>query len=1479
MTFHEIEPIGEEFKKPNSTALALLSICDNAVALFSDSGLLFANERANALFGIDPSDKSPQTLTDLLSNFVKTNNPDQRSDDELAAQAGKAAAAGEPFETERTLADGRYIHIRCTPLPGQQFALILEDVTEKRLGALARKILDDLPSPAYALNADDQLIYSNNAFDSVVRGETGVYTAAEKLDELRATARIDHDDAQADAIDAYCLDPQDDSTTSVKIRERVTALGTGEHLTVGHFVHDLPDVDHQKRLSAVLSNIDYGVMFMDQDLNLKLINNKCLDYWQISPADAGRFQTYRSMLEHVRDLGLIGTNAEEEEWEAFVTRRENTAKSSDEIAQELSLPDGRTLLFSTVPVGSDRMLTYFDVTKYKQQQSELEAALERAHLADSTLNQIGNAVSITNAAHEYVFINEAYRRLYDVADTDIIGRRDDEFQPGNRSERLNDINSSILGTGEAVDFVETVLRKEGEAVISQTHKRRVETPLGEQFVVTVLNDVTELKQKEFALSQAVAKAELAQEVLEHLNTPVIVRDDTHRCVTLNRAYLDFFGVPAEQAIDKRTNETLPTELAEKVMADDAKLMATGNTENRDASNSELRDITFNGPDGTPRSTESQKTLVRLSDGKPYIITTIHDVTHLKEQQTQLEDALRTAELSKRVLDRVGTPITVKDRDLRYVMVNDAFAQMVGQPAQEILHKSTAEILHADLSQELDTVGSKVLATHQAEDFDTTYIRRDGTSLNLLNKNTYLNAMGDEYVVGILTDVTKLREQEVRLKNALQKAELSEAVLDQLHNPVVVKNSDLKYVMANKAYCELHQQSREEILDKSAADLFPGDLVQELEKRDRYILKYGETDTIDEVIPLSDGRSLASITFKSLAQTKTGDDFIVTVFNDVSQMKEKEQALTEALKVTELSKLVLDRVPMPVTVKDSNLRYAIVNKAFANMFSLNQDNILGLTARDCLEDEAAELLEKMDRQVLQTGELVRTEERLTTDDELSATNYISSKSLARTDSGDHYVIGVITDVSDLKRREKELLAARQAVEEQNQILQETKSQAEYDSLHDALTGLPNRRYLDQRLTEWRNGTREKELALLQIDLDRFKAINDTLGHAAGDFILQHVAKVLQDNCRQDDFVARIGGDEFIVLRESSVAREELEYLADQVITELNKPVPYENDLCRFGASIGIDVGIASMSEDLSQQSADPSRLMMNADIALYRAKQEGRGRFTFFSKDLQKEIERSKRISDDILDGLDRGEFFPVYQPQFDAKSLELVGVEALARWNHPVLGVLAPPSFLDAAKDLGAADQIDHAILEKALADMAIWHDRNAPPLRVAVNVSAQRMSNPFLINLLKKLDLPRERLAFEVHESTMLDHANEELKTQIREIADLGIDIEIDNFGTGQSSFLGMWSASPKRIKIDRALVKPVATSHEHKRLLQAVVDMGKSINLEVVSEGVETIQHIKILRDMGIDVLQGYALAKPMTSDELIEFSFVNQQFALRG
>jgi diguanylate cyclase (GGDEF)-like protein len=470
-------------------------------------------------------------------------------------------------------------------------------------------------------------------------------------------------------------------------------------------------------------------------------------------------------------------------------------------------------------------------------------------------------------------------------------------------------------------------------------------------------------------------------------------------------------------------------------------------------------------------------------------------------------------------------------------------------------------------------------------------------------------------------------------------------------------------------------------------------------------------------------------------------------------------------------------------------------------------------------------------------------------------------LHETKDGERKVVGIAYDVTEDGLLTAQIEAAKDEAVAKNVELELAKSRIEHNSLHDPLTALANRRKLDLVLEQLSVRVRSEppEFAILHIDLDRFKYINDTLGHAAGDAMLVHVSKVLSKNSRGSDIVARIGGDEFVIVCPDACDAAAMAQLATTIIEEMRQPIEFEGLTCRCGVSVGI-----ALADGLH---IDPRAVLINADIALYRAKNLGRNRHEFFSKKLQAEVINGKQTADAILAGLEKDEFTAWYQPQFCARSRKLTGVEALVRWNHPTRGLLAPDQFLRIAEDINVVQALDKVVLETALKDKMRWAARGIRIPKISVNVSSKRLHDNTLIETITGLHIMPGELSFELVESIFLDESEDVVSQNIERIKALGIDIEIDDFGTGHTSIVSLLKLKPKRLKIDRQLVMPILNSPQERALVSSIIDIARSLGVETVAEGVETMEHAARLQELGCDLLQGYAFARPLSFEAFSE------------
>lgn len=459
-----------------------------------------------------------------------------------------------------------------------------------------------------------------------------------------------------------------------------------------------------------------------------------------------------------------------------------------------------------------------------------------------------------------------------------------------------------------------------------------------------------------------------------------------------------------------------------------------------------------------------------------------------------------------------------------------------------------------------------------------------------------------------------------------------------------------------------------------------------------------------------------------------------------------------------------------------------------------------------------------------------------------------RSLARTlptSNGASRTIGVNIDVTEDVERRQELEVARLKLE--------------HDSLHDQLTGLGNRRALDQATKALFNRLdRHAHYAVLHIDLDHFKAVNDTLGHSAGDFVLSKVGGILTGLVGERGKAFRVGGDEFVVLFEDVQDAGDLNDLCQALIDEIGEPMHFEGQPCSVGASIGYATGRGAPDRQ--------SEIFVEADTALYAAKRDGRFCYRAYTEEIGSAFQLVSNTRQDLINAMNAEEIVCVLQPQYDADTLEILGAEALVRWDCPKRGLLAPAQFLQNATDVGMLGMIDRYVFERVAKLQTEWHGAGIDFPRISVNISRGRLEDNDLEVQTRAVLAEYHRIGFELLETTFMDAPSTAFKFKLDGLREMGIRIEIDDFGTGHASVKALQAIQPDAVKIDRSLVAPVAMKSKQLEILQNLTRIARLEDAEIVVEGLETGAHLAAIRKLDCDVLQGYVLQRPMSELEFV-------------
>jgi diguanylate cyclase (GGDEF)-like protein/PAS domain S-box-containing protein len=539
--------------------------------------------------------------------------------------------------------------------------------------------------------------------------------------------------------------------------------------------------------------------------------------------------------------------------------------------------------------------------------------------------------------------------------------------------------------------------------------------------------------------------------------------------------------------------------------------------------------------------------------------------------------------------------------------------------------------------------------------------------------------------------------------------------------------------------------------------------------------------------------------------------------------------------------VLEGTPDHVSVRDLSGRYLLVNPAGAAAAGRAAAEMIGHTNAELFGEQGSRVLSDNDLRVLESGETVTYEE--VGPGEGGAQTYLVTKGVYRDKRG--FALGILRIARDITERKA------------------AEAQLAHDSLHDVLTGLPNRaRFLDELAVAMSRVRRRPShlFAVLFLDLDRFKVINDSLGHAAGDELLAIFARTLKGWLRPSDLVARLGGDEFTVLLDGMDSADDATRVAERIESGLRGSLRLGDREVFASVSIGI-----ALSTSGYERAED---VLRDADLALYRAKAAGRGRYAIFDVEMHARAMAHLQLETDLRRAVERQEFRIAYQPIIALGTRKLLGFEALLRWQHPTRGLIAPGEFLEVADETGLMVPIGRWCLKEACTQLARWQEEReeASVLTMSCNVSSRQLMHPQLVQYVKEAlqaaNLDPARLRIEITESVIMEHA-EAAASRLRELRDLGVQLDMDDFGTGYSSLSYLQRFPLHAVKIDRSFIERMRGG-QNAEIVRAILTLGRNLGLDVIAEGVETGEQDALLVEMGCPCAQGFLFSHPVAAEQ---------------
>jgi diguanylate cyclase (GGDEF)-like protein/PAS domain S-box-containing protein len=958
----------------------------------------------------------------------------------------------------------------------------------------------------------------------------------------------------------------------------------------------------------------------------------------------------------------------------------------------------------------------------------------------------------------------------------------------------------------------------------------------------VMVDITERKEAEKAVEQLGHRNQL---ILDSAGEGIYGLDREDRTTFVNPAAAALTGYTVGELVGKSQHDVVHHSRADgsPYPRQECPIYATLT----DGKVHHVEDEVFWRKDGTSFPVEYTSTPI-LEDGAVVgAVVTFTDVTGRKRAEAAHKEA---EERYRTLVERIPAVTYVQQATASGAVtyVSPQMRDLLGYEPEECTSNPEhwLKIIHPeDLGRVL--AGDR-RANETGERFSMEYrqFAKDGRVVWVRDEATLVRDGKGEplYWLGVQTDVTKHRLTEARLRESEERFRRS---FDDAAIGMALVATDGRFLQANRSLCEIVGYTEEELLGKSFQDItHPEDLDKDLGQARRLLEGEISSYQMEKRYLRKDGSVVWILLNGSLVRDEEGGPlYFLAQVQDISGRKSAEERLRGA---EERYRTLVERIPAVTFVDraDGSEEALYVSPQIEGMLGYTTEEWMeGRLWRERLHLDDRERVLASDERFEAEGEAVDEEYRLLAKD--GSVVWVREETvLVRGEGGEPlYVQGIMSDVTEKKEAEERL---------------------EHQAFHDSLTGLPNRRLFMDRLGQALRRTRRRKkrsVAVLYMDLDGFKFINDSLGHDSGDRLLVEVARRLKGCLRPEDTLARFGGDEFVVLIEGAGAPDAAVRVAERITDELREPFALEGRELYAAASIGVGLGGGTRN---------PEQLLREADTAMYRAKDDGCS-YCVFDPAMHDRAVNRLELENDFRRAIEENEFVVHYQPIVNLQTGAVWGMEALVRWEHPEWGLLNPDEFVPIAEESGLVVPMGELVLNEACRRAVEWQRGFplTPPLAVSVNLSGRQLRRPDLHEVigraLKESGLPASSLGLDITETVYIGalDANTAALDRLRA---LGIRISLDDFGSGYSSLSYLKRLPTDILKIDKSFTRGLGLEVEDTAIVQTVVDLAHILGMEVVAEGVETKEQETLLKEMGCDFAQGYLFSRPLPPEAVSEF-----------